>query len=587
MSKLKISDDLSLPLDAVTQKFAILGRTGSGKSYGATKLCEEMLDAKAQVVALDPVGVWWGLRTGTAAGDGYNIPVFGGIHGDIPLEPEAGAMMADLIVERNLSAVLDLSNFLLAEQRRFATAFAIQLFHRKKTQRSPLHVFFEEAQEFVPQKVGKESAKMVGAFERLIKLGRNFGIGATLISQRPQAVNKDVLNQTECLLAFQMTGPHERKSIEGWIAEKGVNENIANILPHLKIGECHLWSPQWLQITRQVKIAKKKTADVSSTPKPGMKAVEPQELKPVELEELREKMAATIERAKAEDPRELQRELADVKRRLANMVQREEAALKLQQKAADSKPVTAEPLLTAREKEQLANAQQWIDKGFELRMNAGLAKLQASIDTAIAIAKELAPIVAKYAIMQKPVPEMHKGSQTLVQHPRPEKPAAAAPRGDGAGEIGGGIRRMMIALAQRPGLNSKQLGVRASMSSNSGTFGTYLAKMRTNGWLEGTGRDSMWLTPAGVAALGEYTPLPEGQALLDHWLTDLGQGSGAARMLQALANAYPQALTKEQLGTAANISHSSGTFGTYLSKLRTLELITGSKELQASAELFG
>lgn len=62
--KLKISEDLALPLDAVTQKFAFLGRTGSGKSYGATKLAEEMLEAKAQVIALDPVCVWWGLRTG-------------------------------------------------------------------------------------------------------------------------------------------------------------------------------------------------------------------------------------------------------------------------------------------------------------------------------------------------------------------------------------------------------------------------------------------------------------------------------------------------------------------------------------------
>jgi hypothetical protein len=200
----------------------------------------------------------------------------------------------------------------------------------------------------------------------------------------------------------------------------------------------------------------------------------------------------------------------------------------------------------------------------------------------------LQPLVAKIAEKQPADANMQKGGAIMQKASSKMHKAAAIipPRGESAGEIGGGIRRMMIALAQRPGLNSKQLGVRASMSSNSGTFGTYLAKLRTNGWLEG-GRDSMQLTPAGVAVLGEYTPLPEGQALLDHWLTDLGQGSGAARMLQALANAYPQALTKEQLGTAANISHSSGTFGTYLSKLRTLELITGSKELQASAELFG
>jgi ATP-dependent Clp protease ATP-binding subunit ClpA len=45
---MKIAKDLDLPIDAVTQKFAFLGRTGSGKSYGATKLAELMLEAKAQ-----------------------------------------------------------------------------------------------------------------------------------------------------------------------------------------------------------------------------------------------------------------------------------------------------------------------------------------------------------------------------------------------------------------------------------------------------------------------------------------------------------------------------------------------------------
>jgi hypothetical protein len=76
-------------------------------------------------------------------------------------------------------------------------------------------------------------------------------------------------------------------------------------------------------------------------------------------------------------------------------------------------------VLTPREKDQLQKAQQWIDKGFEFRLNAGLAKLQTSIDTAIAIAKELAPIVAKYANMQKPAPEMHKAPTPSVSHPRP------------------------------------------------------------------------------------------------------------------------------------------------------------------------
>jgi hypothetical protein len=40
------------------------------------------------------------------------------------------------------------------------------------------------------------------------------------------------------------------------------------------------------------------------------------------------------------------------------------------------------------------------------------------------------------------------------------------------------------------------------------------------------------------------------------------------------------------LGEAADISHTSGTFGTYLTTLRRLELIVGRGELGVSEELF-
>ena len=143
---------------------------------------------------------------------------------------------------------------------------------------------------------------------------------------------------------------------------------------------------------------------------------------------------------------------------------------------------------------------------------------------------------------------------------------------------------MLIALAQRPqGLNRRQLGVRAALSSRSGTFDTYLSKARTNGWIDGTG--DLRITEDGIAALGTYEPLPEGAELLEHWLGELGN-SGAARILRALADVYPRGLNRGELGEAAALSDRSGTFDTYLSKLRTLELITGRGELRASEELF-
>jgi DNA helicase HerA-like ATPase len=94
--KLEISDDLSLPLDAITHKFAILGTSGSGKSYTAMKLAELMLDHRAQTISVDPVGIWWALRLAAdGKAEGYKqVVVFGGEHGDLPLTPESGGLVA-------------------------------------------------------------------------------------------------------------------------------------------------------------------------------------------------------------------------------------------------------------------------------------------------------------------------------------------------------------------------------------------------------------------------------------------------------------------------------------------------------------
>jgi len=81
MTKLRISDTLSVPVDVTTQALAWLGRRGSGKSYGATKLAELLYDANAQFVGFDPVGIWYGLRLAANGKDkGLDIPIFGGLH---------------------------------------------------------------------------------------------------------------------------------------------------------------------------------------------------------------------------------------------------------------------------------------------------------------------------------------------------------------------------------------------------------------------------------------------------------------------------------------------------------------------------
>jgi hypothetical protein len=107
LKHLRLAKDLTLPLDAATESFAILGRRGSGKTHTAVVMAEEMLRAGVQVVVIDPLDVWWGLRVskdGKTAG--FSIYVAGGSHADIPLSADAGKVLADAVVDQGLSIVL-------------------------------------------------------------------------------------------------------------------------------------------------------------------------------------------------------------------------------------------------------------------------------------------------------------------------------------------------------------------------------------------------------------------------------------------------------------------------------------------------
>lgn len=302
----------SFPIDAATQTFAFIARRGAGKTYAVGKLVEGLYDVGSQVIILDSVGNWWGLRVAANGKDrGLDIPMLGGLRGDIPLNPEAGALIADIAADSQKSLIIDISQFSKKDRQRFATAFGERLWARKKAERSPspVHLVIEECHLIVPENVGKDQTTMVGIYEEIIRLGRNFGIGCTLIDQRPQSVNKEVLNQTEVLCVLQINGPHERKAVKEWVVQHGVDVNLVDELPGLPIGTAWVWSPQWLQKLEKVKVGKKRTFDSTATPKPGQKRATGK-IKPLDLTALQEKMKEIVQEAAANDPRKLKDKLA-------------------------------------------------------------------------------------------------------------------------------------------------------------------------------------------------------------------------------------------------------------------------------------
>lgn len=549
-----LSNHLHLPADAVTQKQAFLGMSGSGKTYGAGVFVEGLLMMGAQVVVLDVVGNWYGLRIAAkGTGDGFKIPVFGGDHGDIPLEPCGGAVIADAVVDYGISCVLDLHLFRKNQRKQFMTDFAEQLFHRKKSSKSPLHVVLEECQMYIPQKTFKGEERMLGAMEDLCKLGRNYGIGYSLISQRPQAVNKDVVNQTGTVYAFRMTGPQERKVMEGWLSEQtgSVSGDMIESLPFLENGECWAWSPQWLKVFKRVHIAKKQTFDASATPVFGAKAEKSRTLAPVDLEQLKTAMASTIEKAKADDPKALKVEIVRLKAELAKG-----------QKPQTVETVKEVPVVKPAEVERL---EKWTTQAEEL---AGKL-IAASKDIREALGK-----IQPFRINSAQGLPSDLPTRVPRLHVAPRASRVIAPTGDH--KLSTSQQRILNALVWGESiglayLDKTQLALMADQSPTSGGYFNNLGTLRTAGLIEYPGAGCAMLTDSG-RGLAQSVDIPTTSAELQDMLCRKLSGSQAS-ILRSLIASYPNEMRKDDLAVATGQSPTSGGYFNNLGRLRTLGLI--------------
>jgi hypothetical protein len=587
VKKLQISDTLALPLEtAAAQTFAFIGRKRSGKTYAAGKLVELLLGAGVQVVILDTVGNWFGLRLGAdGKSAGLDIAVLGGLRGDIPLEETSGELIANTLADTGRSAILDVSQFSKAARQRFATAFGERLWLRMKGERhpTPLMLVMEECQLIVPQNVGDGQAKMVGIYEEIVRLGGNFGIGVCMITQRPQSVNKEVLNQTECLFVFQTNGAQERDALKKWIVAQGASVDLVRELPGLPVGTAYVWSPQWLERFERVKVLPKTTFDASATPKVGDKQ-RARKLAPLDLNDLRIQMAETIERAKADDPKELRLQLAEKNKRIAEL-ERAKAT-------PAPKPEKPQPIVLAKDIAGLDKLVGKADAAAE-KVRVLTGQLAAVIKDAEGIAERVKATVtaarseapASVRINGRDFPSRSADVPTRLT-PRPMAAPPPKAQVQGTESIGEGVlRNMLVALAQNPdGLKNKKLALLARCSINASTFGLALAKGRRNGWIEYEADGTKRITDHGLATLGKFESLPTGQALRDWWLNELGGSNAESRILRVLIDAYPKSLTNEEISDRSGVSLSASTFGLAKSKLNKLELIGGGRGSHAASE---
>jgi uncharacterized protein len=537
---LRIAKGLALPLDVLSDVTAIVGRRGRGKTTTAVVLVEEAHAAGRRFCVVDPTGAWYGLRS-SRDGKTPGIPcvVFGGKHAMAPLEPTAGKLIADFVADPTQpSAVLDIKWWSRGEQVRFLADFLTRLYQKND---APLVLVLDEADQVAPQRAEPGEAVMLGAAQRLVKLGRVSGFGVILVTQRPATLNKTVLNMAGVLVTMGLTGPQDQKAVLEWMkyrADESKAREILGSLPGLPQGRAWVWAPE-INVLQRVDIRDRLTFDSSATPKPGARAVQPRALAEVDIAKLTADIQATIEAAKANDPKHLRAE-----------VQRLTLALAAARTPA---PVTTVervevPVLTGAELRALDALGESIKQLF-----AGQLSVQEAIDryggelfrarTAIddlrtAVQARTAAPSARPAPSSRPVPP----------------PRAHPPQGRGApSAVTGGRRAILTAAAQHPdGVTREQLTVLTGYKRSSRD--TYLQQLRSDDLLAVDG-DRLVITAVGRDALGDYDLLPTGAALREYWLSRLTGGERA--ILAVVCDAHPGVISREMISRATDYQRSS------------------------------
>jgi len=552
MKTIKLSDTLALPLmEFATQATGVLGTKGAGKSYNAGVLCEHLMQCDIPLTVIDPSGVWRYLKV-PGTGKGFPVVVVGGgDQQDLPLDANTIEDITRAAMKSGVSLVIDLFTSRPSKEtiRQVVLKCVTTMFYENEAQRM---VVIEEAAEVVPQRVMAEHARVYAAIDQLVRVGGNRSLGVMLINQRAEDINKSVLELCDFMFLHRQRGRNSLKNLQDWFGktnmeQAAIDEVIATTM-RLEAGECWYLSKDADQPIR-LRMPKKQS-------------FHPDRQKP-------ELTTSAVKRVV---------DVGDWVKKLREALPKPDEEKKPDKVAAAAAKV--EPKVVEKEviKEILVPVLSDDDRTGLIKTSMLLREMNEKID---AVLKQIDQF-------QKPLPKPVITPKTGLR-PTPPSPTAqpVGTGGDADVKIEAGLRRMLTALAQCPGgLNDRQLGIRAGMSSKAGGFGNYLGKARSNGWIDGE-REHLMITDSGRKILGEVEPLPTGKALFEYWRSSPKLPAGAKRILEALYVAYPDALTDAQVGEVAGMEHTAGGFGNYLGKLRTLGLVHGKRDfLRASDEFF-
>jgi len=577
--RLRISERLSLPVDWMTLATVIYGSRGSGKTSLAAVFAEEVSKARQRFCAIDLKGDLYGLKsTADGKGDGIPVVIFGGDHQDVPLEDGAGAFVGETVAGLGQSCVLDLENFSKGKQVRFLTAFFEALYDRN---RDPLLLILDEGQRYAPQRpIDPDAAKCLGAVEDLVKLGRKHGIGPVILTQRGSGLNKEVSELCDMMVAFRTPGPLDQERVKDWLdanTTKVQRDEVMGQLSGLPTGTAVFASghPD-LKIFGVYPVRRRETFDSSATPKVGQRRKEPKRLAKPDLEELKSKMSAAIERQKADDPKALRARIAELEREAKATAIGVSALSKAAVQKAPKIQRIEVPVLSAKDRKLITRASEHAEASCSKasQFAKAVSILSARI-TRLSVAAFGVQATEQAILAQPPSSKHMQPTPTaFVARPKPAPPQAMAngdaPVPPARQKILNGLAFVAQVLGSRDA-DRDQLAFLSDQSPTSGGYANNLGALRGAGLIDYPAKGRVALTTAGhaMAVVGN---VPTTSAEL-HAIVQRRLPPARWRIVATLIDAYPGDVDRAELGERSDQSPTSGGYANNLGALRSLGLL--------------
>jgi hypothetical protein len=285
----------------------------------------------------------------------------------------------------------------------------------------------------------------------------------------------------------------------------------------------------------------------------------------IDLGELRKKMAITVEKAKQEDPKELQKEIARLRIELKRVPQGVDPELR--QLREDKQKISAS--YYAELEKTLGKMKTQFQHGVKILLNmewpGGKPVIEAG-ERAAELHTPATPLPDDPAFIHWDRFDRSIGARHMLE--------ASVAKCPGDDTVGPSKRRILIALAQNPdGAEINRLAALAGYTVN-GHFNNMLGSLRLNEYIT-PARTLPQITQAGLKALGDFEPLPRGEALREYWLQRVGRSK--AKILKVLFDFYPKPLVIDELAEEAGYTV-NGHFNNMMGSLRTMGLITPPRQ---------